>query len=70
MALGGASRYGGVTREKPVLGRDRLSGRELDDPALILRAVALYWRVTAVSLAFHAALLALPPLPLFGAPGG
>jgi adenosylcobinamide-phosphate synthase len=68
MALGGASRYEGVLRDKPVLGRDRLSAGELEDPRLILRALALYWRVTAVSMAFHAALLALPFLPLFGAP--
>ncbi|MFW6180767.1 MAG: adenosylcobinamide-phosphate synthase CbiB, partial [Spirochaetota bacterium] len=68
MALGGPSRYGGVLEDRPVLGRDRLSEEELDDPRLILQAVALYWRVTAVSLACHAALLVLPALPLFGAP--
>jgi adenosylcobinamide-phosphate synthase len=64
VALGGAASYGGIQKRKPVLGEDRLSDQERRDPALILRAVGLYWRVVGVTLAVYCAGTALG-LPLF-----
>jgi len=64
IALGGPSRYGGTVREKPWIGENRIVGEELEDPRLILRAVALYWRVVAVTLIAFLAALSLLRLPL------
>lgn len=64
VALGGPSTYRGVVHDKPVLGTDRLTESQLQDPALILRAVALYWRVVILTLFAALVLLWLLPLPL------
>jgi adenosylcobinamide-phosphate synthase len=64
VALGGPSIYGGVERDKPFLGKNRLTEGERRDPVLILRAVRLYWRVVIVALAAYGAGAALG-LPLF-----
>jgi adenosylcobinamide-phosphate synthase len=64
MALGGPSRYGGVLKHKPWIGSDALSGAELENTRLILRAIGLYWRTVGVTLFLFLALMALLRLPL------
>ena len=62
IALGGPSHYGGQEKEKPWIGENRIAYDKLDDPALILRAVGLYWRI--VSFTFVVGLLAFSLLDL------
>jgi adenosylcobinamide-phosphate synthase len=66
LALGGPCVYGGVEKVKPWIGLNRLSPRELEDPAVILRANRLYLR-TALLIFFCgcAALAFLPPWSCF-----
>ena len=70
MALGGPSRYGKQEKEKPWIGKNRMTKRELHDPALILRAVKLYWRIVSVTLIVGLAAFSFLNLPLlFGLRG-
>lgn len=64
VALGGPSVYGGVQKEKPWIGENKLSLDELKDPGIILKAVALYWRVVTVTLITFLAALYLLNLPV------
>jgi adenosylcobinamide-phosphate synthase len=70
IALGGPSRYGGREKQKPWIGENRMSERELGDPDLILRAVGLYWRIVSVTLIAGLAAFNFLGLPLlFGLRG-
>lgn len=64
VALGGHSLYGGVQKEKPWIGENKLDRDELKDPGIILKAVALYWRVVTVTLITFLAALYLLNLPV------
>jgi adenosylcobinamide-phosphate synthase len=64
LRLGGPSVYGTVLKDKPWIGEDRLQDGELENPHLILRAVAFYWRVVLVTLFVSLACLSLLELPL------
>jgi adenosylcobinamide-phosphate synthase len=64
LALGGPSAYEGKMKTKPWIGEDRLSEKELGDPALILKAVSLYWKVVTAELIIFLATLYFLNLPL------
>ncbi len=64
IALGGPSLYGGALKEKPWIGENRVALEALEDPRLIERAVALYWRVVWVTLCAALAAAYFLHLPL------
>jgi len=65
IALGGASIYGGVKKVKPLIGENRLHAKEREDARIILKAIALYWKVITVTLCFFMAAFYFLRLPLF-----
>ena len=70
IALGGPSHYGGQEKEKPWIGENSIADEELDDPALILRAVGLYWRIVSFTLVVGLLAFSFLDLPLlFGIRG-
>lgn len=63
IALGGPSIYGGVLKQKPWIGVDRIKEEMREAPALILKALSFYWRVvftTLIGFLTAAYFLALP----------
>jgi adenosylcobinamide-phosphate synthase len=70
LALGGPSVYGGIEKQKPWLGEDRLSESERSDPRLILRATRLYARVVVVTFLIGCGCAAAAALAVGGIAGG
>jgi adenosylcobinamide-phosphate synthase len=64
IALGGPAVYGGTRKIKPWIGENRLEEHELEDPALILKAVSFYWKIVAAELIVFLAALYFLKLPL------
>ena len=64
LALGGPSMYGDDLKSKPWIGENKLAEKELEDPALILKAVSFYWKTVAVTLIVFLAALYFLRLPL------
>jgi adenosylcobinamide-phosphate synthase len=64
LALGGPSMYDGGVKNKQWIGKNRLTEKELVDPALILKAVSFYWKTVAVTLILFLAVLYFLNLPL------
>jgi adenosylcobinamide-phosphate synthase len=64
LALGGPSLYGGVLREKPWIGENRIEESALSSTRLIDEAIGLYWRVVSVTFILALAALLLLGLPL------
>lgn len=64
IALGGPSFCREILEEKPWIGQNRVKTGELDDPQIINRAIALYWRVVWITLCSALAAAYFLPLPL------
>lgn len=64
LALGGPSIYNGEEKNKPWIGKNRLSSSELEEPQIILHAVSFYWRIITINLIANLAALFLLDLPL------
>jgi len=64
ISLNGPSYYGGKLKGKPWIGENRLNHDEIDDPALILKAITLYWKVISVTFISYLIILYLCKLPI------